>query len=465
MGQGMWLPPISSASTRPACPFFRLLADPQAQALSLSEQRFCSATQQSLPDLAWQATYCLGSYQLCPHFQAVERPRGQPASAQLLEALVHQQIAKVSAPASQHVGVRNEKVSPRAVVHSLSGLLRRPLGTAVLTAALIGGLWAGIALADVLGQERPGTVSSQFPETNLAAYTLRTDRPTPTPTPLPLPAQLPGGPRLSVSRAVTPTATSEPRPTPTLSPTPRLTVSPSLTPTPTTVVSGLTSPVPKNNMTVGEASPGYLPTPTPTPVVAPLLTPIPSPSPRPTVLPEPTPTPTVLPTPTPDPWTALPPMARAGSPVPIATVAHLLGTMQAYSFAGNELAGAAPSSLGVAAEQGLPSTAGVLYGFESGFSVGKVWLNTSAERLVVVAEGITNPGSLTPILRIVINGLTVWEGTSPFPRGEWRTVAWIIDKPQLLAAPQLQVGLALATPGTIETEPWVALASVTVYVE
>ena len=160
-------------------------------------------------------------------------------------------------------------------------------------------------------------------------------------------------------------------------------------------------------------------------------------------------------------------MARIGQPVPVASIGGLLGTLTPYAFAGNALAGAAPADSDAVAHLSLPATAAVLYGTQSGSSMGRIWLNPSGpvQRLVLVAEGMTNPGSLAPVLRIGINGLTVWEGVSPFPRGEWRTFAWVIDKSQLLAGSQLTISLSLATPGDYGTEPWVALATVTVYVD
>ncbi|MCS7246568.1 MAG: hypothetical protein NZ696_03075 [Thermomicrobium sp.] len=160
-------------------------------------------------------------------------------------------------------------------------------------------------------------------------------------------------------------------------------------------------------------------------------------------------------------------MARAGQPVPLATVGGLLSEMTAYPFPGTGVAGTAPASTGATAELNLPSNAGVLYGLQSGASIGRVWLNAPVpvQRLVIVAEGMNNPGPLIPVLRIGINGLTVWEGASPFPRGEWGTMAWVIEKPQLLSSPQLQVSLSLATPGELGAEPWVALATMTVYTD
>ncbi len=141
--------------------------------------------------------------------------------------------------------------------------------------------------------------------------------------------------------------------------------------------------------------------------------------------------------------------------------------MTAYSFSGSELAGTAPPTTGVAAEEHLPATVGILYGLDSSWSSGRVWINTpsSPRRLIIVAEGLTSPGPITPVLRIVINGLTVWEGTTPFPRDGWATMAWVIDKPQILAAPYLQIALTLGVPGSETSEPWVAIATFTVYAE
>ncbi len=158
-------------------------------------------------------------------------------------------------------------------------------------------------------------------------------------------------------------------------------------------------------------------------------------------------------------------MARVGQPVPVTSVGNLLATLTPYPFAGNALAGTAPAA-GLP-DVMLPGNAGVLYGLQSGANSGRIWLNTPEpiQRLVLVAEGMSNPGPLAPVLRISINGLTLWEGVSPFPHGDWSTVAWIIDKPQILTTSQLQITLSLATPGETGEEPWVALASVTVYAE
>uniref|UniRef100_A0A7C1FUW4 Tat (Twin-arginine translocation) pathway signal sequence domain-containing protein n=1 Tax=Thermomicrobium roseum TaxID=500 RepID=A0A7C1FUW4_THERO len=470
-----------AAQRRPACPYFRLLADPEAHALSLGQQRLCRADHRPLSDLAWQASYCLGSYERCPHFRSA---RGQPtpaAGTHLLELLAQQQIQREQAqPQSPHAPRAKSPYEssgggpPRASTKHpgftarLAELVRRPIAVAVTTAALIGGLWAGIALAGTLGGNRPTADAGQRVTASAPAFTLRTERTTPTPTPFPAPAQLPQLPGLSVSRATAPTPTPAPHP----SPTPTRERTPTATPTVTVPVA--TSPVPSSPVVpvapaptpvtswpspVSEAGHNSSSEPTPTPTVS--LWPSPTPTPSPV------PTPTPTPSPTPDPWQALPPMARAGQPVPVSTVGGLLGAMTAYPFPGNGLAGSAPAGSGATAELGLPANAGVLYGLQSGASNGRIWLNTPtpAQRLVIVAEGMTNPGRLVPVLRIGINGLTVWEGTSPFPHGEWATVAWVIDKPYLLDSPQLQVSLSLATPGEFGAEPWIALATVTIYAQ
>ncbi|MDW8060821.1 MAG: Tat (twin-arginine translocation) pathway signal sequence domain-containing protein [Thermomicrobium sp.] len=454
----------------PACPYFRLLVDPEARAISLGQQRFCSAAQQPLTDLAWQAAYCLGSPEQCPY---VRRLRGEPADApgkQLLDLLVERRAPgdrtqREPAPTATARSV----TAPRPSLHAgsarttmrerLAELLRRPLVVAVTTAALIGGLWAGIALADSLGASRPGADTGQRATASPPAFTLRTARATPTPTPYPAPAQLPGVPALSVSRAATPTPTLAPRPTSTPEPTPTVASRETPTATPSPPVP-TPPPTPAPAIVWPTATPGQS-----TEVIAPTPTPMLWPSVSPTPLPTPTPTPAPTPTPTPDPWATLPPMARAGQPVPVATVGNLLATMTPYPFAGNGLAGVAPAGSGPTAEFGLPSNAGVLYGMQSGASSARVWLHTPepVQRLVLVAEGMSNPGPLAPVLRITINGITLWEGVSPFPRGGWSTVAWVIDKPQILATSQLQITLSLATPGDYGEEPWVALASLTVY--
>lgn len=477
-----------AAQRRPACPYFRLLADPETHALSLSQQRLCRANQRPLPDLAWQASYCLASYESCPHFRSA---RGQPtlaAGTLLLELLAQQQIENEQAQRqSQHTSTvmsssqraipgmihrtartRTSTTEPPELPGRFNELIRRPIAVAVTIAALIGGLWAGIVLAGTLGGNRPTVDAGQRLTASAPAFTIRTERATPTPSPFPAPAQLPQLPGLSVSRATPPTPTPAPRPSPTpkLEPTPTLipTTTPPTTTSPTpssAIVPVAPAPTPVTSrpspVLEQERNPSFEPTPTPT------VWPWPSPTPTPS----PIPTPTVIPSPTPDPWQALPPMARAGQPVPVPTVAGLLGTMTMFPFPGNGLAGTAPASVGATAELGLPTNAGVLYGLQSGASNGRIWLNTPtpARRLVIVAEGMTNPGQLLPVLRIGINGLTVWEGTSPFPHGEWGTVAWVIDKPYLLDSSQLQVSFSLATPGELGTEPWVAWATVTIYVQ
>ncbi len=467
---------------RPACPYFRLLVDPEAHALSLGEQRVCAADHRPLADLAWQASYCLGSFESCPRLRLTRgEPEPQPGSY-LLDLLASQRawtpagmgsvgLTGGTAPAAGAAFVRSQRGPTAALRQRLIDLTRRPLAVAVLTTALLGGLWAGIALANSLVTNRPAIDAGQRTVTSAPAFTLRTDRPAPTPTPLPAPARLPGLPVLSASRASTPTPTPVPRPSPTVTPTrePTSTPSPAVTATPSPAAVAPTAPV----VPPRTSSPAVTPTPvpqlelSPTPVATPTESPWPSVGPPVAAIPEPTATPLPSPTPTPDPWRDLPPMARVGQPVPVASIGGILGTLTPYPFAGNALAGAAPADSDAVAHLSLPATAAVLYGTQSGASQGRIWLNPSSpvQRIVLVAEGMTNPGSLAPVVRIGINGLTVWEGVSPFPRGEWGTFAWVIDKSQLLAGSQLTISLSLATPGDDGTEPWVALATVTVYVD
>ncbi|MFN3336594.1 MAG: Tat (twin-arginine translocation) pathway signal sequence domain-containing protein [Thermomicrobium sp.] len=478
-----------AAQRRPACPYFRLLADPEAHALSLGQQRLCRADHRPLSDVAWQASYCLGSYERCPHFRNAHGQPTRAAGIHLLDLLAQQIQHEQATPQSPRTPSLRSSSDERGIPWTspkhlgltarLTELVRRPLAVAVTTAALLGGLWAGITLAGTLGGNRPTADAGQRVTTSAPVFTIRTERPTPTPTPFPAPAQLLQLPGLSVSRA-TPPQTSvcppgdfcAPTPTPAPQPSPTSTRKPTPTATLTATLPVATSPVPSSPLVPVAPAPTPM-TSWPSPVPVERGTPTPEPNPTPTVGPwlSPTPTPSPIPTPTPsptpDPWQALPPMARAGQPVPVATVGELLGAMTAYPFPGNGLAGSAPASSGATAELRLPENAGVLYGLQSGASNGRLWLNTPtpAQRLVIVAEGMTNPGQLMPVLRIGINGLTVWEGTSPFPRGEWATVAWVIDKPYLLDSRQLQISLSLATPGEFGTVPWIALATVTIYAQ
>ncbi|MBO9350252.1 MAG: Tat (twin-arginine translocation) pathway signal sequence domain-containing protein [Thermomicrobium sp.] len=464
----------------PACPYFRLLVDPEAHALSLGEQRVCAADHRPLTDLAWQASYCLGSFDQCPRLRLARgEPDPQPGSY-LLDLLASQRVwtpagigsvgpTGGTAPAAGASLVGSRTGPTVALRQRLIELTRRPLAVAVLTCALLGGLWAGIALANSLVTNRPAVDAGQRTVTSAPAFTLRTDRPAPTPTPLPAPAQLPGLPVLSASRASTPTPTPVPRPSPTVTPTHESmpTPSPALASTPSPAVVAPNAPVVPPRTSPPSVTPTPVPHREPTPEATPTVWPWPSVSPPVAATPVLTATPSPTPSPTPDPWRDLPPMARMGQPVPVASIGGVFGTLTPYAFAGNNLAGAAPADSDAVAHLSLPATAAVLYGTQSGASQGRIWLNpsSSVQRLVLVAEGMTNPGSLAPVLRIGINGLTVWEGVSPFPRGEWGTFAWVIDKSQLLAGSQLTISLSLATPGDYGTEPWVALATVTVFVD
>jgi hypothetical protein len=117
--------------------------------------------------------------------------------------------------------------------------------------------------------------------------------------------------------------------------------------------------------------------------------------------------------------------------------------------------------------EGLPYHAAVLFGQGSGFE--RASLSVSAgdviRRAVIVIEGSSNPGPVAPLLRFSVNGLTLWEGLSPFPYGGWGSVAWVIDDPALLIGSSLRVMLNQAGPGQPQQEPWVAITTVTVYYE
>lgn len=117
--------------------------------------------------------------------------------------------------------------------------------------------------------------------------------------------------------------------------------------------------------------------------------------------------------------------------------------------------------------EALPYHAAVLFGQGSGYEHASlnVSLGKPAQRAIVVVEGFSNPGPITPILRFSLNGLTLWEGISPFPHGSWGSVAWVIDDPSLLIGSSIRVMVSNATPGAAQQEPWVAITTVTVYYE
>lgn len=196
--------------------------------------------------------------------------------------------------------------------------------------------------------------------------------------------------------------------------------------------------------------------------------------PRPTATPEqaPTPTPTPVPTstptpsPTPDPWDSVPPLARTGQPVSPSSVAALTAGMRQVTVNGAELLG--PYRLSIDGPyEALPYNAAVLFGQGSGYERASVSVSAGDQirRAIIVVEGFSNPGPVTPILRFSVNGLMLWEGISPFPHGDWGSVAWVIDDPSLLIGSSIRVMVSNATPGAAQQEPWVAITTVTVYYE
>ncbi len=117
--------------------------------------------------------------------------------------------------------------------------------------------------------------------------------------------------------------------------------------------------------------------------------------------------------------------------------------------------------------EGLPYHAAVLFGQGSGYEHASLAVSAGDQirRAIIVVEGFSNPRPVTPMLRFSVNGLTLWEGISPFPRGDWGSVAWVIDDPSLLIGSSIRVMVSNASPGEPQHEPWVAITTVTVYYE
>jgi hypothetical protein len=106
----------------------------------------------------------------------------------------------------------------------------------------------------------------------------------------------------------------------------------------------------------------------------------------------------------------------------------------------------------------------VLFGQGSGYNSVTMTLqpSTAPRRLVIEINGMTGSG-ITPILRLAVNGLTIWEGISPFPTGSWQTIAWVVNDPSILISPAVHITVTMVTPGTVSTTPWVAISSMTVF--
>ena len=468
-----------------ACPFFRLANDPEVRAVTLGQARQCVAGSKRVPDISWQAQYCLGNHQACPHFQQLQRRRQANRAAQRTATLplsgpaaavtLHSHAAR-SRPAAQQ--------PPSAgwigqVRRWLPRWLHRPASAVVIAVCATLGLWVGIALAGGIPGVlvRPGGENASGNVRTTQAYTLTTERVTPTPTPIP-PA--PAQPSHLTLSARTPVVIiqqpAQAATRPAASPVTATATAPNSTSqagatTPVPVVANApatSAPVSAPVVTQPVASNAAVPASQPTPVATPVnatptpLPPTPTPVP-PTPTPQPTPTPTPSPTPTPDPWTQIPAQAQAGQPVAAAVVAPLVQGMRAASVNGANLVGPyRPAQDGPF--PGGPQNGGVLFGQGSGYNSVTMTLQpgTPPRRLVIEINGMTGSG-ITPILRLAVNGLTIWEGISPFPTGSWQTIAWVVNDPSILISPAVHITVTMVTPGTVGTTPWVAISSMTVF--
>lgn len=469
--------------TAPVCPFFRLSSDPEARALSLGRDRVCRAGQNQAIAIDWQASYCLDAFHECPLYLTTRQARQQQAADQLLHLLhsghepprlAPRPLRPAFEPPTTPPSVRSQATTPFWV--------RRPVLAVVATVVAVGGFWAGIALASggpgSIVRPDSGSAERAAGSSPTQAYTLTTERPTPAPTSPPAPmTQLPPGTRLSLGSATRPQPPA-PSPAPTTAPTPMSTATAPAPQTPAPAPSAAPAyqppsgppaptpaPWPSPSTESGSQpapSPGTNPVPTPMPM--PTATPEPAPTPIPTPTPVPTSTPT--PSPTPDPWDSVPPVARTGQPVSPNSVAALTAGMRRITVNGAELLG--PYRLSIDGPyEALPYHAAVLFGQGSGYEHASLAVSAGDQirRAIVVVEGFSNPGPVTPILRFSVNGLTLWEGISPFPHGDWGSVAWVIDDPSLLIGSSIRVMVSNAAPGTAQQEPWVAITTVTVYYE
>ena len=159
-------------------------------------------------------------------------------------------------------------------------------------------------------------------------------------------------------------------------------------------------------------------------------------------------------------------MARTGQPVSPASLGGIMAGMRHVTINGSEMLG--PHRIAIEGPfAGLPYHTAVLFGQGSGFERAtlSVFAGDVIQRAIIVVEGSSNPGPVAPIVRFSINGLTLWEGLSPFPYDGWGSVAWVIDDPALLIGSSLRVMVSQASPGQSLEEPWIALTTVTVYYE
>uniref|UniRef100_A0A831X247 Tat (Twin-arginine translocation) pathway signal sequence domain-containing protein n=2 Tax=Thermorudis TaxID=1649508 RepID=A0A831X247_9BACT len=464
----------------PVCPFFRLSSDPEARALSLGRDRVCRAGHKQAIAIDWQANYCLDAFHECPLYQATRQARQEQAAEQLLH-LLHREREHVRAvPGPPRQAVQPLTAPPSTRRDSTTPFwVRRPVTAIVATVVAVVGFWAGIALASGGPGSiiRPGSEAGERSTSSnpAQAYTLTTERPTPAPTPPPPPAlNPPPGTSLSLGSATRPqppAATPNPGTAPAPAPPARDTVTPEASPPPAPSYQQppAVQPTPAPALwpsPSGESEPPPAPSPSTTPVPTPppvfSATPEPPPAPAPTPTPVPTPTPT--PSPTPDPWDSVPPAARAGQYVSPSSVAALTVGMRQVTVNGAELLG--PYRLSIDGPyEALPYHAAVLFGQGSGYEHASLAVSAGDQirRAIIVVEGMSTPGPVTPILRFSVNGLTLWEGISPFPHGDWGSVAWVVDDPSLLIGSSIRVTISNASPGAAQEEPWVAIATVTIY--
>ncbi|HET7035010.1 MAG TPA: serine/threonine-protein kinase, partial [Thermomicrobiaceae bacterium] len=239
---------------------------------------------------------------------------------------------------------------------------------------------------------------------------------------------------------VSPSATTTPAPTPT--PTPK----PSPTPTP---VPPTPTPVP--------------PTPTPVP---PTPTPVP---PTPTPVP-PTPTP-VPPTPTPQPTAKPQPTNPPGTPPPgtFAPADQFNGALANYpkevQLPGTALQGAYPAGQG--GIQNAPPGTVALFSQASGYGTGQVQFNLERSDAIpgVLLEitGMDDVDRDKVPIRIKLNGVTVWEGKSPFANGQWGSYAVILQDVSPIKDGTNTVTIEnTGSRGNLGVAPWILIQEVTV---
>lgn len=208
------------------------------------------------------------------------------------------------------------------------------------------------------------------------------------------------------------------------------------------------------------------PTPTPTPQPTATPTPTPTPTPEPTATPTPTPSPTATPEPA-TPTPTLPPNTPpVGTPVSPAVIAPFVANAARVTLSGTDLNGAWDPTKQSGFQGNIPQGAVLLFGGQSDFSTGTATFDIKQQPgrfIAIEIRGMDDDLQAKTPLKITLNGVTVWQGSSPFPNGALGDQAWLITERLLKTSGNTLTIGNISQQGNEAQRPWELIQQVIVY--